>query len=169
MLHEARQRRSWLIFDVGQNMKITRACAQNADALTKVAFAAKRHWHYPESWMRRWEEALTITPAYVIENPTFVAVVEGEFVGFWAVQIEAGEAMLDYLWVLPPFMGKGVGRALFQHAEEVARASGAMRMRIVGDPHAEQFYSRMGAALYGHESASMDGEERFLPLLEKIL
>jgi len=27
----------------------------------------------------------------------------------------------------------------------------------------------MGAKLYGRESASMDGEERFLPLLEKAL
>jgi len=157
------------IFDVGQNMTIARASAEDADALTEIAVAAKRHWQYPESWIRRWKDELTISPAYVMEHPTFVAVVDGERAGFSAVQFEAGEALLDHLWVVPSFMGRGVGRALFQHAEEVARERGASRMKIVGDPHAEQFYSRMGATLYGRESAKMDGEERFLPLLEKTL
>ena len=46
---------------------------EDADALTEIAFAAKRHWRYPENWIRQWQEALTITPEYVIENPTFVA------------------------------------------------------------------------------------------------
>jgi predicted N-acetyltransferase YhbS len=104
-----------------------------------------------------------------MKNPTFVAAVKDEMVGFGAIQIEGGDAVLDHLWVLPQFMGRGVGRALFQHAEGIARASGAARMRIVGDPHAEQFYSRMGATAYGREPASMDGEARFLPLLEKSL
>ena len=150
-------------------MKITRACVGDAGALTEIAFAAKRHWDYPESWIRRWKEALTITPEYIVEYPTFVAAIDGKIVGFCAVQIEGGEAVLDHLWVLPSFLGRGVGRALFQHAEVVARESDAIRMTIVGDPHAEPFYSHMGARLYGRERASIDGEERFLPLLEKVL
>lgn len=141
----------------------------DADALTAIAFAAKRHWGYPESWLRRWTEALTITPDYIVKNPTFVAAIGSEFVGFCAVQIKGGEAGLDHLWVQPSFMGRGIGRALFQHAEAIARESGAVRMTIVGDPHAEPFYFHMGARLYGREPANVDGEERFLPLLEKLL
>ena len=150
-------------------MIIRRACEAEADALTEIALSAKRHWHYPEDWIRRWQGALTISPGYVADYPTFVAVVGAEIVGFGAVQIAAGEAVLDHLWVLPQYMGRGVGRALFQHAEEIARANGAIRMRMVGDPHAEQFYTRMGATVYGHEPASMDGGPRLLPLLEKTL
>ena len=150
-------------------MTITRACAEDADALTEIAFAAKRHWQYPEGWIRHWQDELTMSPAYVMEHPTFVAVVDGERAGFSAVQIEGGEALLDHLWVLPSFMGRGVGRALFQHAEEIARSSGALRMRIVGDPHAERFYFRMGATLCGRKPASLGGEDRFLTLLEKAL
>lgn len=150
-------------------MTIVRAAAGNADALTKIAFAAKRHWQYPEDWMRRWERVLTITPDDVSRHPTFVAVVDSELIGFCAVQIAAETAVLEHLWVLPAFMGQGVGRALFQHAETVARAAGARRLRITGDPHAELFYARMGATVYGREPASIDGQERFLPLLEKRL
>ena len=150
-------------------MIVLRACAEHADALTKIAFAAKRHWQYPEGWIRRWEEALTISPEYISQHPTFVAVVSGELAGFCALQIEANDALLDHLWVLPSFMRRGIGRALFQHAEAMARANGAVRLKIEGDPHAEIFYSRMGAAVYGRQPASMDGEERFLTLLEKAL
>ena len=58
-------------------MKIVRAGAEDAGALTEIAFAAKRHWDYPESWIRRWEEMLTIKPEYVVENQTFVATPRG--------------------------------------------------------------------------------------------
>ena len=150
-------------------MNIRRARVEDADALTEIAFAAKRHWGYPEKWIRQWQEALTITADYVVKNATFVAAVEDKIVGFVAVQIEGADAVLDHLWVLPQLMRKGVGRALFQQAEEIGRASGAARIRIVGDPHAEPFYSRMGATVYGREPASMDGEVRFLPLLTKSL
>lgn len=150
-------------------MNIRVACADDADGLTKIAFAAKRHWQYPEGWIRQWEAALTMTPEYIQAHPTFVAAMDRELVGFCALQFERNEALLDHLWVVPSHMRRGVGRALFQHAEEIARAHGATRMKIVGDPHAEQFYARMGATIYGRELAAMDGVERFLPLLEKTL
>lgn len=150
-------------------MKITRAGAAEADVLTGIAFMAKRHWGYPESWMRRWEGDLTITPGYLADNPTFVATLDEQAVGFCALKLGAGEAVLDHLWVLPSCMGRGVGRALFEHAVEIAKSGGAGRMTIVGDPHAEPFYLRMGAALHGREPASMDGVERSLPLFEILL
>src|SRR5687768_14276222 len=79
------------LLTLNKNMRITRACVADAGALTEIAFAAKRHWGYPEDWIRRWQEALTITPEYITANPTFVAAVDGKFVGFCAVHIEAGE------------------------------------------------------------------------------
>lgn len=134
-----------------------------------MAFAAKSHWGYPQTWMRRWEEALTVTPEYVSANPTYAAVADQEIVGFCALRVRSDEALLDHLWVLPAAMRKGVGRALFTHAEKTAREFGAASLKIVGDPHAEGFYRRMGALLYGREDAAIDGQARFLPLLKKAL
>jgi GNAT superfamily N-acetyltransferase len=150
-------------------MKIVRARSEDAAALTNIAFAAKSHWGYPPSWIRHWQELLTITPEYVVTHPTFVALVDEKMAGFCALQIESREALLDHLWVMPSFMKRGIGRALFEHAEQAARAHAAVRMKIVGDPHAEDFYSRMGATTYGREPANMEGQERFLPLLVKPL
>lgn len=150
-------------------MEIVRSRPEDAGVLTKVAFAAKSHWGYPQTWMRHWEEALTVTPAYVSANPTYAAIADQVIVGFCALRIRSGEAVLDHLWVLPAAMRKGVGRALFTQAEKIARARGATSLKIVGDPHAEGFYRRMGALKYGREDAAIDGHARFLPLLEKAL
>lgn len=152
-------------------MRIRPATPEDASALTEIAFAAKRHWNYPADWIQRWQDLLTITPEYVLENRVLVAVSEdeGQMIGFSAVSLQGEVALLDHLWVLPAFMGKGAGRALFSAAERAARESAAVRMTILSDPHAEPFYLRMGAVLCGRESASMDGEERYLPLLGKAL
>ncbi|WP_038169097.1 GNAT family N-acetyltransferase [Verrucomicrobium sp. BvORR106] len=150
-------------------MNIARARAKDAEALTRIAIAAKRHWGYPSTWMQQWKNALTVTSEYIAEHPTFIANTESEIVGFCALQINGVEAFLDHLWVLPASMKKGVGRALFEHAENHARKVGATHLTIEGDPHAVEFYMRMGARIYGRRQADMDGQERFLPLLEKAL
>jgi GNAT superfamily N-acetyltransferase len=150
-------------------VKIVEARPENAAELSLIARSAKGHWGYPESWLNRWSDALTVTPGYINAYPTFCAVLDGGIVGFCALILRGGEAYLDHLWVLPSVLGKGVGRSLFEFAENVARDSKATIIRVESDPHAEEFYIHMGATRYGQVSAEMDGHERFLPLLEKPL
>jgi len=150
-------------------MQIVRAKPEDAATLTTIAFAAKRHWGYPESWIRLWAEVLTITPEYIGAHPACVAVVDTEIVGFCAAQVEAGEALVDHLWVLPAAMGRGIGRLLFLHMEKLLRDGGAVRLKVVADPNAEGFYHRMGARTFGHEASTVEGQARFLPVLEKSL
>lgn len=151
-------------------IEITRARPEDAAALTRIARAAKAHWGYPPAWIEHWHPALTLTPDYIAAHPTFIAVRDNHILGFHALQFRTTtDVILDHLWVLPATMRTGIGRTLFEHAEQLARQSGATRLEIVGDPHAEGFYLRMGATLYGHQPAPVDGQPRFLPLLEKSL
>ena len=73
------------------------------------------------------------------------------------------------MWVVPAAMRRGIGRALFAACEQEARRRGATRVKIEADPHAEEFYARMGARTIGREPAPMEGVERFLPIMEKAL
>jgi GNAT superfamily N-acetyltransferase len=97
-------------------MEIRRATPGDAEALTRISFAAKRYWSYPERWIAQWKEALTITPDFVRRNEVYVAVVEGKPVGFYALAGQGREIELGHLWVTPEHIGTGVGRALFDHA-----------------------------------------------------
>ncbi len=150
-------------------MNLRAARPGEADRLTAIAFAAKRHWGYPEAWIERWREELTITPEYLARNPAFVAEEAGTVVAFASVTLQGPAAVLDHLWVLPVAMKHGLGRALFGQAENAARAAGATLLKVTADPHAEDFYRKMGFTTVGREEASLDGGERFLPLMEKTL
>jgi ribosomal protein S18 acetylase RimI-like enzyme len=66
---------------------------------------------------------------------------------------------------LPKRIGRGIGRALFDHAVRRAASLGAGSVRIEADPYAEGFYRRMGARWVGEISYPIDGQERKLPLL----
>jgi GNAT superfamily N-acetyltransferase len=141
----------------------------DAPALTAIAFAAKRHWGYPEAWIQHWRAALTVAPEYVANNACFVAASDGEKIGFAAVRHEGTDAWIDHLWVMPQAMGQGIGRLLFRRCEEEARRNGATRLVVEADPHAEGFYVRLGARTVGRLASPMDGAERFLPVMAKKL
>ncbi|MEZ5299547.1 MAG: GNAT family N-acetyltransferase [Verrucomicrobiales bacterium] len=120
---------------------IRRASPRDADALTGIAFAAKRHWGYREAQIAAWAGQLTITPEQLRYRPAFVAESGGVPVGFSALRGgESGGWELTDLWVLPAFMGNGIGAALFGAARAHATARGGVRLSLESDPHAVGFY-----------------------------
>ena len=145
-------------------MEIIRAKPEDASVLTEIAFAAKRHWGYPERWMTNWSPLLTLTPQFIRATNVYAAVLEGKLVGFHALVRERDKFILQHLWVLPEAMGRGVGRRLFTHALERARALGGRRVELESDPNAEGFYLRMGARKVGVSITELDGQPRELPL-----
>lgn len=146
-------------------MKIVRARLEDADALTGIAHAAKRHWGYPESWIAAWRDVLTIRPEFIAENVSYCAIEGDDAVGFYVLTAEADGLHLDHLWILPRAMGRGIGRALFEHAAAQANRLGFNLIKIEADPNAEGFYKRMGATRVGTSVSEVEGERRELPLM----
>ena len=150
---------------MSSRIDILPATPEDADALTGIAFAAKRYWRYPESWIQQWRDSLTITPEFVRNNAVYAAVSGGEPCAFYALCSAGGELELDHLWVLPGWMGSGVGSLLFEHAMREAARRGASAVAIEADPNAEGFYLRMGARRVGESVYEIEGRKRKLPLL----
>jgi GNAT superfamily N-acetyltransferase len=146
-------------------MKIVRAKPEDADVLTEIAFAAKRHWGYPERWIQSWRDILTISPEFIAANVAYSAIEDDRVVGFYLFTTESDGLHLDHLWIMPSAMGRGIGRALFEHAVEQASALGFRAIKIEADPNAEGFYQRMGARRIGIQVTEIEGERRELPLL----
>ena len=142
--------------------RIRRARAAEAEALTRIAHAAKRHWGYPDALMRLWTADLTVTEEFVGRHPVYVAVRAARPVGFYALSRQGDTFELEHMWVDPPHMGSGIGTRLFDHATATARSLGGATLRIASDPNAEGFYRRMGARRVGDVAAAPAG--RMLPL-----
>ena len=144
-------------------MQIVRAKPDDAAVLTEIAFAAKRHWGYPERWIESWREALTVQPEFIARHETYAATLDGRTVGFYALGRKDDTLDLLHLWVLPEAMGRGVGRSLFFHSLERARKSEFQKLQIESDPNAEGFYQHMGAHRVGTSIKEVDGQRRELP------
>jgi GNAT superfamily N-acetyltransferase len=147
------------------NLSITRARARQSEELSRIAWESKSHWGYPQHWLESWLPDLTLTPDFIQENPVFIASQGGELAGLYALCLSGNTAELEHFWVVPKFIGSGVGRGLFEHALEQARQNGAERLLILSDPNAAGFYRRMGAETIGEGCYWLDGEVRILPRL----
>jgi predicted N-acetyltransferase YhbS len=109
-----------------------------------------------------------VSAAAISARPHAVAELAGAPLGFYALGLEDGVLALDSLFVEPAWLGCGIGRALWRHAVAAGRALGHGSMRVVADPHAAGFYSRMGAVPIGGEGSDF-APGRVLPVFRARL
>jgi len=147
-------------------IEVAKAIPNQAGQLTSIALAAKRHWGYPERWIEIWTPLLTITPEFIASADVWVAVVEDETAGFYALLYSAERATLEHFWISPRFMGQGVGRGLWDHALARCREKDYAVLEIESDPNAQGFYEKMGARKVGERTGEVDGQPRVLPIME---
>jgi GNAT superfamily N-acetyltransferase len=145
---------------------IISAQPEHAADLTQITIAAKRHWGYPETWMQHWLPSLTITAGYIETHETWMLVLEGLPVGYYSLSQGEDAWWLDNLWVLPEYMGRGLGKTLFQHALGRCKALGIVKLNIEADPNAQSFYEKMGARKVYEHQTELDGTPRILPIME---
>ena len=146
-------------------LEIKPAKPEDAAALTTIAFAAKRHWGYPERWMEHWRSVLTISPGFIGSHETYIAVINDQIVGFYALGRPETALDLLHLWVSPDWMGQGAGRFLFLHALERTEILCFSELKIESDPNAEAFYLRLGARRVSVNFYEIDQYRRELPVL----
>ena len=145
---------------------IRRATPEEATTLTDIALAAKRHWGYPEHWIKHWEADLTISPEFIEQNQVYVAENDGDTQGFYALCIDDTKAELEHMWVLPEYIGSGIGKELFLDAMDRAGDWRIKEIGITADPNAAGFYEHMGAHRVGDLDSEIDGLPRKLPRLK---
>lgn len=123
-------------------MMIRRASSEEADQLTQIALDAKRHWGYPEHWIKHWESDLTVSPDFIRDNHVYVAEDDGEIRGFYALAMSGNKAELEHIWVAPASIGTGIGKELFLDAMDRAATLEVREIEISSDPNVAGFYER---------------------------
>nr|WP_225953644.1 GNAT family N-acetyltransferase [Kibdelosporangium phytohabitans] len=130
----------------------------------ELALRSKAHWGYDQAFLDACRTELSFTPQDLADR-LFVVALDGErLVGFYSLDGPVPEGELGNMWLEPDVIGKGLGKLLWQHAMDTARAKGFTVLRIDAEPYAEGFYAAMGAVKAGEvPSGSIPG--RVLPLL----
>lgn len=157
-----------------QGLHIRAAIAEDAVPLTRISFASKSYWNYPEVYYKAWSAELTITPDYIANSHVFVAMHEAAAIGYCAVVhrrqqqpahgiiLEKG-FWLEHMFVVPEHIGCGVGTRLVQHLKGYCLDRRIRRLAVLADPHALGFYEKCGFSYQREVASTIAG--RSTPLL----
>ena len=105
-------------------LRIRRARAPEAPELTELSLRSKALWGYDAAFLARCRIAMQVKEANVETQPHYVAEIDGRIAGFYGFEPLEDGIGLDYMFVDPEFIGRGVGRALMDHAVALARDLG---------------------------------------------
>ena len=89
-------------------------------------------------------ELLVLGPEGLAEGRTWVAVEDGEVVGFASWMRVAAVVELEDLFVEPRWMRRGVATALLTRLADHLRSEGVARLEVTANPDAMAFYRAMG-------------------------
>jgi GNAT superfamily N-acetyltransferase len=129
-----------------EEISLRPARPEEAAALTALCLRSKAFWGYSADFMRACAHELTLSPRDFASSQIQAACARGRLVGMAQVRSAgATVASLDKLFVEPAAIRCGAGTALLAWAVEATRAAGAHMLTIEADPHAADFYRRLGA------------------------
>lgn len=154
----------------GDGWLLRAARPEECATLSALALRSKAYWGYDPRFIQACRDELAVSPAGIAAGRVVVLVEAGSPLGFYALDPgeRRDEAELSLLFVEPAAIGRGLGRALWDHAVAKARTQGLRRLKILSDPFALGFYRAVGATLSGKIRSAVrapDGGERCLPVL----
>lgn len=150
-------------------MAIRPAILGEASALTDISYSSKKHWNYPDAYFDLWVDELTITTEYIQNNKVWVyeesdspcAYVSlcsiSAMTKYQNIQIPMG-FLIDHTFVLPEYIGQGIGSKLIQHIKNYATKKQA-RLSVFADPFAVGFYFKHNFAKIGEIESSIPGRK----------
>ncbi len=146
-------------------MEISRVVANEHQTITDITKSSKAYWGYQPEWMEMWDEELTITPNYIRGNKVYKATYQAQVVGYYSLgYINDKVCELDNLFILPEFIGKGIGKKLLNHAIETAQFLGLNEIVLDADPNAVGFYQKHGFKEISKKETKIEG--RFFSVMK---
>ncbi len=144
---------------------IVKANISDAKLLTEIALESKAFWGYSKDLIERWREDLTVTPTMFKEWNVYKFVFENEIAGFYILnRANIRTSFLEFLFVSPKFIKKGIGTQLLNHAKDSCLGSGCAILNVLSDPNAKSFYTKHRFKVIAETESSVP--ERFLPEME---
>lgn len=140
----------------------------DANILSKIAITSKTFWGYSIDLINSWKDDLTVSEEMINNMIVYKFLREDYVLGFYILnQPKETSIELEFLFVLPAFIGKGFGNQLMNHAFQKAKELNCKQITLWADPNAVPFYESKGFKVIDKKESSIVG--RFLPLLQKDL
>lgn len=146
-------------------MIFERATSNDHKILTEITKKSKAHWGYSDELMEEWSHLLTITNDYIAANHVYKLLLDDLVVGYYSYfYSDESSIKLDYLFVLPKYIGKGIGKKLMNDFLKRVKIDKYQKITVDSDPSAEKFYEKLGFVKVGQIETSI--KDRFLPIMQ---
>ena len=147
---------------------IVKATISDAKKLTEISLKSKAFWGYSDALIESWRKDLTITSKMISNCEVYTFLVDAKVAGFYVLNLPKNNTIeLEMLFVLPEFIGKGIGKQLLLHSFKKAKLQEVKSITLLADPNAVAFYNSQGFYKIDKKESSIVG--RFLPVMQKDL
>jgi N-acetylglutamate synthase-like GNAT family acetyltransferase len=145
---------------------IVEASILDAKQLTEIALKSKAFWGYSDELVESWRKELTVTKKILQECFVKKFLVDDKIVGFYILNPPKNNLIeLEMLFVLPQFIGNGIGKQLLYDSFKQAKLKEAKKTTLLADPNAVPFYKKHGFIMVDKKESSIPG--RFSPVMKK--
>ncbi len=142
------------------------ATSNDLNNINELLRLSKAYWGYDSNFLNCFMEKLGITHAYMQQHVIKLFYVDDHLVGFFNFSFNAeGLFELDNFFLHPSYIGRGIGRKLWEACCQEAKQQGKKEFIIWSDPNAEQFYIKMGCEKIGVRQSPMM-PDRYPPILK---
>lgn len=158
-----------VVLELGSNCKemteIVQSSIEDNEILTEITMKSKAYWGYSDEQMRNWSELLTITKNYIETNNVFKLIIDNLTVGYYSYSyLNEEEVKLDNLFILPNYIGIGLGKLLMNDFLNRIKNTGRKKIIIDSEPNVEKFYELYGFIKIGQIETTI--KNRYLPIME---
>lgn len=148
-------------------MEIKKASINDNEILTEITKKSKAYWGYSEEQILKWSDNLTISKDYIETNYVFALVNDNKIIGYYSYIIKEEEeknVILDNLFILPEYIGKGFGKYLMNDFLNRMKNEKFEKITLDSEPNAEDFYLKIGFKKIGEFETPI--KNRFMPIME---
>lgn len=149
-------------------MEIKKSTIEDSAILTEITKTSKAYWGYSDEQIENWSELLTITKNYIETTNVYKLLDNDLIVGYYSyIYLNKKEVRLDNLFILPNYIGTGLGKLLMRNFLDRIKNTETERIILDSEPNAEKFYAYFGFKKVGQIETSIKG--RYLPIMEFVI
>ena len=136
-----------------------RARPSEAGAIGDLILRSMEHWDRPPGYLEEARELMSLSAEELRRDDAWLVVVDDAVAGFYRLSRADDCAEIEEFHLEPPMIGRGIGRRMFEHASDRARASGARWLVWTTDANSLGFYLRMGGEVTGSSPSDVKGDD----------
>ena len=136
-----------------------RARGAEAQAIRELIVRSMGYWERPPGYLEAARELMSLDGDDLVRDEAWMVEVGGAVAGFYRLSREGEEAEIEEFHLEPSWIGRGIGRRMFEHAVSRARAMGVRWLTWTTEANTLGFYRHMGGEVVGLEPCGIEGEE----------